>query len=104
MNFLYELVVIGQYILSLASGFAKDKIYSIKELIVMVIEFFLIVPVYASRKIKSVTCGIQNLNEDTGRQDVLQRLTKNMSRDLVCAICLPLWGIVKKLFFRRDWL
>lgn len=49
----------------------------------MVIEFFLIVTVYVSRQMKSVTCGIQNLNEDTGRQDVQQRLMKNMSRDLV---------------------
>lgn len=42
----------------------------------MVIEVFLIVSVYVSRPMKSVTYGNQNLNEDVGRQDVLQRLTR----------------------------
>lgn len=75
MNFLYELVDIGQYILSLATASG----YQLKERIIMVIEPILIVTVYVSRQMKSATRGIQNLNEDTGRQDVLQRLVKNMS-------------------------
>lgn len=48
----------------------------------MVIEFFLIVTVYVSRQMKSVTCG--NQNEDTGRQVVLERLAKNVLKFSIC--------------------
>lgn len=71
-NFLHELVDIGQYILYLALASGCHH----KELIFMVIEVFLIVSVYVSRPMKSVTYGNQNLNEDIGKQDVLQRLTR----------------------------
>lgn len=56
MNFLYELVGIGQRILSLATASGCQ----LEELIVVVIESFLIVTVYVSRQMKSVTCDIQN--------------------------------------------
>lgn len=54
-EFSVELVDIGQYILSLALASGGQ----LKELIIMVIEFFLIVTIYASRQIKYVTCAFK---------------------------------------------
>lgn len=45
----------------------------------------------------------QTLNEDVERQQILQRLRKCLSQNLIYAVRLLLWGTMEKIVFRKDW-
>lgn len=45
----------------------------------------------------------QTLNEDIERQQILQRLRKRLSQNLIYAVHLLLWGTMEKIVFRKDW-